>query len=147
MFRTIKEILRNAPTNKGNTDECSEQRKGILVIHENTLMKLFTSSMERLKNKTERLSNENTLLKQEVESLKTGADFQNKWFEEAKRNLEEMRAKNPIEDIKLIIQKHQQLEEKISELEERSTRNKLQFSEFTEKAEGKVLKRGKKVRI
>ena len=133
--------------NKGNTDECSEQRKGILVIHENTLMKLFTSSMERLKNKTERLSNENTLLKQEVESLKTGADFQNKWFEEAKRNLEEMRAKNPIEDIKLIIQKHQQLEEKISELEERSTRNKLQFSEFTEKAEGKVLKRGKKVRI
>ena len=39
-------------------------------------MKFFTSSMERLENKTERLSNENTLLKQEVESLKTGADFQ-----------------------------------------------------------------------
>ena len=43
----------------------------------------------------------------------TGADFQNKWFEEAKRDLEEMRAKDPIEeDIKLIEQKHQQLEEK-----------------------------------
>ena len=33
--------------------------------------------------------------------------FQNKWFEEAKRDLEEMRANNPLEeDIKLIEQKH-----------------------------------------
>ena len=93
--------------------------------------------MERLENKIERLSNENTLLKQEVESLKASADFQNKWFEEAKRDLEEMRAKDPIEeDIKLIEQKHQQLEEKISELEDRSRRNNLRFSGFTEKAEG-----------
>ena len=76
-------------------------------------MKFFTSSMERLKNKTEKLSNENTLLKQEVESLQASADFQNKWFEEAKRDSEEMRAKDPIEEgIKLIEQKHQQLEEK-----------------------------------
>ena len=108
-----------------------------MAIHENTLMKFFTSSMERLENKIERLSNENTLLKQEVESLKASADFQNKWFEEAKRDLEEMRAKDPIEeDIKLIEQKHQQLEEKISELEDRSRRNNLRFSGFTEKAEG-----------
>ena len=93
--------------------------------------------MERLKNKTEKLSNENTLLKQEVASLQASADFQNKWFEEAKRDLEEMRAKDPIEeDIKLIEQKHQQLEEKISELEDRSRRNNLRFSGFTEKAEG-----------
>ena len=100
-------------------------------------MKFFTSSMERLENKIARLSNENTLLKQEVESLKAIADFQNKWFEEAKRDLEEMRAKDPIEeDIKLIEQKHQQLEEKISELEDRSRRNNLRFSGFTEKAEG-----------
>ena len=48
-----------------------------------------------------------------------------------------MRAKDPIEeDIKLVEQKHQQLEEKISELEERSRRNNLWFSWFTEKAEG-----------
>ena len=108
-----------------------------MAIHENTLMKFFTSSMERLENKIERLSNENTLLKQEVESLKASADFQNKWFEEAKRDLEEMRAKDPIEeDIKLIEQKHQQLEENISELEDRSRRNNLRFSGFTEKAEG-----------
>ena len=99
----------------------SKQTKEILAIHENTLMKFFTSSMERLKNKIERLGNENTLLKQEVESLKTGAYFQKKWFEEAKRDLEEMRAKDPIEeDIKLIEQKHQQLGEKNSELEDRS---------------------------
>ena len=56
----------------------SEQIKAILAIHENTLMKLFTSSMEKLENKIERLSNEKTLLKQEVESLKASADFQNK---------------------------------------------------------------------
>ena len=109
----------------------SEQIKEILVLHENTLMKFFTSSVERLENKIERVSNENTLLKQEVESLKTGADFQNKWFEETKRNL------NPIEeDIKLIEQKLQQLEEKISDLEDRSSRNNRRFSGFTEKAEG-----------
>ena len=93
--------------------------------------------MERLKNKTEKLSNENTLLKQEVESLQASADFQNKWFEEAKRDSEEMRAKDPIEEgIKLIEQKHQQLEEKNSELEDRSRRNNLRFSGFTEKTEG-----------
>ena len=38
-------------------------------------MKFFTSSMKRLENKLERLSNENTLLKQEFESLKTGQLF------------------------------------------------------------------------
>ena len=93
----------------------------IMAIHENTLMKFFISSMKRLENKIERLSNKSTLLNQEVESLKTGADFQNKWFEEAKKDLEEMRAKDPIEeDIKLIEQKHQQLGEKNSELEDRS---------------------------
>ena len=59
----------------------SKQTKEILAIHENTLMKFFTSSMQRLENKIERFSNENTLLKQEVESLKLSADFQNKWFE------------------------------------------------------------------
>ena len=115
----------------------SEQMKEILAIHENTLMKFFTRSMERLENKIERLGNENTLLKQEVESLKASADFQNKWFEEAKRDLEEMRAKDPIEeDIKLIEQKHQQLEEKISELEDRSRRNITRFCGFTEKTGG-----------
>ena len=92
--------------------------------------------MERLENKTEMLSNENGLLKQEVKSLRTGTDFQNKWFEEAKRDLEEMRAKDPTEeDIKLIEQK-QQLEGKSSELEDRSKQNNLRFSGFTEKAEG-----------
>ena len=115
----------------------SEQIEEILAIHENKLMKFFTSGMERLENKIEKLSNENILLTQEVESLKTGADFQNKWLEEAKRDLKDMRAKDPIEeDIKLIEQKHQQLEENISELEDRSRRNNLRFSGFTEKAEG-----------
>ena len=48
--------------------------------------------MEILENKIERLSNKSTLLKEEVESLKTGADF------------------------KLKEQKHQQLEEKFLSL-------------------------------
>ena len=66
-------------------------------------MKFFTSSMERLENKIERLSNENTLLEQVAERLKAGADFQNKWSEEPKRDLEEMSTRDPIEeDIKLI---------------------------------------------
>ena len=59
-----------------------------------------------------------------------------KQFEEAKRDLEGMRAKDPIvKDIKLMEQKHQQLEKKISEFEDRSRWNSLRFSEFTEKAE------------
>ena len=77
------------------------------------------------------------MLKQEVKSLKRGADFENTWFEEAERDLEKVMAKDPIEEaIKVIEQKHQQLEEKISELEDRSRRNNLRFSGFTEKAEG-----------
>ena len=48
-----------------------------------------------------------------------------------------MKTKDPVEeDIKLIEQKHQQLEEKNSEIEDRCGRNKLRFSGFTEKAEG-----------
>ena len=73
----------------------SEQMKEILAItyfQENTLMKFCSSSMEMLENKIERLSNKSTLLKEEVESLKTGADF------------------------KLKEQKHQQLEEKFLSL-------------------------------
>ena len=77
----------------------SEQIKEILAIQEHTLMKFFASSMERLENKIERLSNESTLLKQEVKRLKTGAYFQNKWFEERKRDLEVMRARDPIEEV------------------------------------------------
>ena len=53
----------------------SDQIKEILAIYEYTLMKFFTSSMERLENKIERQSNENTLLKQGVDSLKASADF------------------------------------------------------------------------
>ena len=102
--------------------------------------------MERLENKIESLSNENIWLKQEVESLKTGTDFKNKWFEKAKRDLEEMRAQDPSEeDIKLLGQKHQQLDEKILCL-------KIDLGEITYGLIGllrrqKVLKHGKKVRI
>ena len=42
-------------------------------------------------------------------------------------------------------QKHRQLEEKISELEDRVSRNRLRFSGITEKAEGS--ERRKKLRI
>ena len=55
----------------------SEQIKETVAIHKNTLLKFFASSMESLENKIERLSNQTTLLKQEVESLKV-AVFQNK---------------------------------------------------------------------
>ena len=69
--------------------------------------------------------------------MKTFADFQNKWFAEAKRDLEEMMARDLLgEDIKRIEQKQQQLEDKIYELEDRSRKNNLRFSGFTEKAEG-----------
>ena len=52
-----------------------------------------------------------------------------------------MRARDRIEeDIKLIEHKHQQLEEKISELEDRSRWNNLRFSGFTEKAEGAEMR-------
>ena len=48
-----------------------------------------------------------------------------------------MKARGPREkDIKLIEQKHQQLEGAISDLVDRSRRNNLRFSGFTEKAEG-----------
>ena len=48
-----------------------------------------------------------------------------------------MRERDPIEEnIKLIEQKHQQLEEKISELEDRFRWNNLRFNGFTENTEG-----------
>ena len=69
--------------------------------------------------------------------MKTSPEFQNKSFEEAKRDLEEIGARDTIEeDIKLIEQKHQQLEEKMPESEDTSRRNSLRFSGFTGKTEG-----------
>ena len=62
--------------------------------------------MEMLENKKGRLSNENTLLKQEVESLKAGADFENKYFEEIKRDLEDMRSIDAIEEGVNLIEKN-----------------------------------------
>ena len=67
---------------------------------------MFTTSMEMLENKKGRLSNENTLLKQEVESLKAGADFKNKYFEEIKRDLEDMRSIDAIEEGVNLIEKN-----------------------------------------
>ena len=56
------------------------------------------------------------MLKHEVKSLKAGANFQNKWFEEANRDLEETVARNPIaEDIKMIEQKHQYITKQFGE--------------------------------
>ena len=59
--------------------------KKTLALQKNTLMKFSTCSMERLENKIQMLINEDTLLKQEVKILRADVDFQNKWFEEAKR--------------------------------------------------------------
>ena len=62
--------------------------KETLDIHENTLIKFFTSIMQRLEIKIDRISYENTVPKQEDKNLKAGGDFWNKWFREAKRDLE-----------------------------------------------------------
>ena len=114
----------------------SEQIKEILSINKNTLMKFFTSSMERLENRIERHSNENTLLNKKSKASRQVQIFKTNGLKK-QREIQRMRAKDPIEeDIKLVEQKHQQLEEKISELEDRSRRNNLWFSWFTEKAEG-----------
>ena len=93
----------------------------------------------------ERLSRENKMLKQKAECLKRGADFQNKWFKEVKRDLEEMRARGVIEeDIKLIEQKHQQLQQKFLSL-------KIDPGGITHGLVGLLrrqkMTRGKKVRI
>ena len=46
-------------------------------------------------------------LRNKIEDLKTGADFQFILLKQAKRDLEEMRTRNPIADeIKLIKQRH-----------------------------------------
>ena len=108
-----------------------EQIKEILAIHKNTVMKFFTSTMERLENKTERLSNENTFLKQEVESLKISADFRNKWFEDAKRELEKIKAINPIEE-----DGDRSWGIDLGELGDRSRWNNLRHCGFTEKIKG-----------
>ena len=82
-----------------------------MAFHEYTIMKFFTSSMERLENKNGRISNQNAFLKREIESFSTWADFQNKWIE----------ARNHIAQNIILAEQKQQLEEKISELEKPKT--------------------------
>ena len=51
------------------------QLKEILDAHENTLMKLFNTAVEKLERKVDNLTTKNTVLKKEVADLKFSRQF------------------------------------------------------------------------
>ena len=66
------------------------QIKEIMGKNEETMMKFFNMTVEKLERKIDLLQEENTLLKHEVKEIKTAMDFQNTKFEEGKLEMRKM---------------------------------------------------------
>ena len=95
-----------------------DQIKDIIGMHEETMMKFFNSTVERLELKITKLTEENVYLKKEVQELKESVEFQSTVVEDTKSKIN---SKND-EDIK----------DKLSELEDRSRRNNLRVNGLEE---------------
>ena len=103
------------------------QVKEVLHAHENTLMKLFNTAIERLERKVDNLTTENAVLKKEMADLKSSMQFDSDTIDE---KLLEVDTKVYIvtdDNIKTLIDDHKNLHVKVRDLEDRSRRNKLRF--------------------
>ena len=95
-----------------------QQIKDIIAMHEETMMKFFNSTIERFESKIDVLTQENHTLKKEIQELQASASFQNEHIEEIKKKVNDT--------------KQDEINNKLSELEDRSRRNNLRVNGLEE---------------
>ena len=69
------------------------QLKELLDIHENTITKIFTNSIENLESNITSMQEENKQLKDEVKVLQESIQFQNETYELIKKDMTEEKEK------------------------------------------------------
>ena len=100
------------------------QLKEIIEKNEDTMMKFFNVTVEKLEKKIDKLQEENILLKKEMGELKSSMEFQSEQFEENKKSLSEAleivhdndKTVNALDLLKI---QNSKLEEKIATQEDR----------------------------
>ena len=97
-----------------------------MEIHENTIIKCFTTQIERIEKKIDEQAQENRNLKNEVLELQKSVEFQSSKFDEIKTYEE-----NRKEGLKL---EREERDDKMAMLEDRSRRDNLRFGGIQEEA-------------
>lgn len=113
-----------------------QQIKEIMDQHEETLMKFFNNTVDRLEKKIGDLQYENVQLKKGMEELKTSISFNSDLMENKIKEIDSL--KNEIKErknnsIQNIDDKCEEIDNKLAEIEDRSRRNNLRFDGFVEK--------------
>ena len=108
------------------------QLKELLDIHENTIIKIFTSRIENLESKITSMHGENKQLKGEMKALQESKEFQNETYEKMEKGMMEETQKletdnRNSEEVENLIQQNTEMKEQIVELEDRHRRNNLRF--------------------
>ena len=102
-------------------------------MHENTLLNVFNSTIDRLDKKIDILKEENSKIKKELTDLRKSIQYHSDNVDEVKKKLEDIDSR--VEEIKLdeITEDflHKSKKELV-DLEDRSLRNNLRFDGFQE---------------
>ena len=114
------------------------QVKELLQMHENTLLNVFNSTIDRLDKKIDILKEENSKIKKELTDLRESVQYHSDNVDEVNKKLEDIDKR--VEEIKLdeltedFITK---TKNKLADLEDCSRQNNLRFNGFQEEANEK----------
>ena len=115
------------------------QLKELLDIHENNIIKIFTSRIENFESKITNMQEENKHLKGEVRTLQESIEFENETYKKMKKCMTEENEKLETDyrnnqEVENLIQQYTKMKEQIAELEARHRRNNLRFMGIKEKS-------------
>ena len=105
----------------------------LLQMHENMLLNVFNSTIDRLDKKIDILKEENSKIKKELTDLRESVQYHSGNVDEVNKKLEDIDSR--VEEIKLdeitedFVTK---TKKKLADLEDRSRRNNLRFDGFQE---------------
>lgn len=100
------------------------QVKEVMEKHEETILKFFNATVDRLEKKISNLTEENILIKKEMKDLKESLEFQGDLFEKKLVENDKKKENN--------LEKEKEMEEKMAEMEDRCRRNNLRFDGIEE---------------
>ena len=109
------------------------QVKELLQTHDNMLLNVFNSTIERLDKKIDILKEENSKIKNELTELRESVQYHNDYVDEVNKKLEDIDSR--VEEIRLdeitedFITK---TKKKLADLEDHSCQNNLRFDGFQE---------------
>ena len=118
------------------------QVKELLQMHENSLLNVFNSTVDRLDKKIDILKEENSKSKKELTDLRESVQYHSDDVDEANKKLEDISSR--VEEIKLdeitgdFVTK---TKKKLGDLEDGSRRNNLRFDGFQEETNEKWYER------